>query len=47
VITQALEHFVTVQTWQVEEIHKALAEADAGDFATTEEIDALNTQYQS
>jgi RHH-type rel operon transcriptional repressor/antitoxin RelB len=47
VITQALEHFVAVQAWQVEEIHKALAEADAGDFATAEEVAALNTQYQS
>jgi predicted transcriptional regulator len=46
VITQALEHFVAVQAWQVEEIHKALAEADAGDFATTEEIEALNNKYR-
>jgi predicted transcriptional regulator len=29
------------------EIHKALAEAEAGDFATVEEIAALNTTYQS
>ena len=47
VITQALEHFVAVQAWQVEEIRKALAEVDAGDFATAEEIAALNTTYQS
>ena len=46
VITQALKHFVAVQAWQVEEIHKALAEADAGDFATTEEIEALNNKYK-
>lgn len=47
VITQALEHFVAIQTWQVEEIHKALADADAGDFVTTEEIDVLNHTYKS
>jgi RHH-type transcriptional regulator, rel operon repressor / antitoxin RelB len=47
VIAQALEHFVAVQTWQVAEIHKALAEADAGDFAIAEEIAALNITYQS
>jgi len=47
VITQALEHFVAGQAWQVEGIHKALAEADAGDFATAEDIAALNAQYQS
>ena len=46
VITQALEHFVAVQAWQVEEIHKALAEADAGDFATAEEIEAPNNKYK-
>jgi RHH-type transcriptional regulator, rel operon repressor / antitoxin RelB len=46
VITQALEHFVAVQAWQVEEIHKALAEADAGDFVTAEEIEALNNKYK-
>jgi RHH-type rel operon transcriptional repressor/antitoxin RelB len=46
-ITQALEHFVAVQAWQVAEIHKALAETDAGDFASAEEIAALNNKYQS
>jgi RHH-type rel operon transcriptional repressor/antitoxin RelB len=46
VITQALEHVVAVQAWQVEEIRKALAEADAGDFVTAEEIAALNNKYK-
>ena len=47
VITQALEPFVAVQAWQVEKIYKALAEADAGDCATAEEIETLNTTYKS
>jgi RHH-type transcriptional regulator, rel operon repressor / antitoxin RelB len=46
-ITQALEHFVAIYAWQIDAIHKALAEAYAGDFATIEEIAALNTTYQS
>ena len=46
VITPALGHFVAVQAWQVEEIHEALAEADAGDFATAEETAGLNTIYK-
>jgi len=46
VITHALEQFVATQARQVEEIRKALAEADAGDFATAEEIEALNTKYK-
>jgi predicted transcriptional regulator len=45
VITQDLEHFVAVQAWQVEESYKALTEAETGDFATAEEIAALNTIY--
>jgi predicted transcriptional regulator len=32
---------------QLEEIHRALAEADAGGVATAEELAALNTTYQS
>ena len=44
VITQALEHFVAGQAWQVEEIHKALAEADAGDCChRRKKLQALNT----
>jgi predicted transcriptional regulator len=46
VVTRALEEFVELHAWQVEEIHRALQEADAGDFATPEEIDTLNTKYQ-
>ena len=47
VVTQALEHFVAGQAWQVEESDRALAEADAGDCATAEALEALNTTYQS
>jgi RHH-type rel operon transcriptional repressor/antitoxin RelB len=46
VVTRALEEFVDLHSWQVEEIHRALQAADAGDFATPEEMDALNTKYQ-
>ena len=46
VVTRALEEFVELHAWQVEEIQRALQEADAGDFATPEEIDTLNTKYQ-
>jgi predicted transcriptional regulator len=46
VVTRALEEFVELHAWQVEEIHRAIQEADAGDFAAPEEIEALNTKYQ-
>ena len=46
VVIRALEQFVAMHTWQVEEIHKALQEADTGDFATAEEVEALNNKYK-
>jgi predicted transcriptional regulator len=38
VAAQAIQEFVTVNEWQINEIKKGLAEADAGDFATDEEM---------
>lgn len=39
VVTQALESYVEQQAWQIEEIKRGLAEADAGDFASDEEVE--------
>ncbi len=36
----AVQRYLTVESWQVAEIRQALDEADAGDFATDEEVDA-------
>ena len=38
VAAQAIQEFVTVNEWQISEIKKGLAEADAGDFATEAEM---------
>jgi RHH-type rel operon transcriptional repressor/antitoxin RelB len=38
VAAQAIQEFVSVNEWQIAEIKKGLAEADAGDFATDEEM---------
>jgi len=38
VAAQAIQEFVSVNEWQIAEIKKGLAEADAGDFATEEEV---------
>jgi predicted transcriptional regulator len=38
VAAQAIQEFVSVNEWQMNEIKKGLAEADAGDFATDEEM---------
>lgn len=42
---QAIRDFVEREAWQVAEIRKGLAEADAGDFATDEEIAALDAKW--
>jgi len=38
VAAQAIREFVSVNEWQISEIKKGIAEADAGDFATAEEM---------
>jgi predicted transcriptional regulator len=45
VAVQALEDFVERESWQVSEIRKSLAEADAGDFATDEEMKTLEEKW--
>ena len=44
-INQALEQYIAREAWQVAEIRKALEEADAGDFATDEELAALDAKW--
>jgi RHH-type transcriptional regulator, rel operon repressor / antitoxin RelB len=38
VAAQAIQEYVSVNEWQINEIKKGLAEADEGDFATDEEM---------
>lgn len=38
---QAIQDFVDREAWQLAEIKQALIEADAGDFATDEEVQAV------
>lgn len=47
VVTQALEAFVAEQAWQIEEIKRGVAEADAGDFASVEEVEAVFTKWDN
>jgi RHH-type transcriptional regulator, rel operon repressor / antitoxin RelB len=35
---EAIRDYVALNSWQIEEIHKALAEADRRDFATESEV---------
>ena len=41
VVNRALEAFVESEAWQIEEIRRGLAEADADEFANDAEVAAL------
>ena len=45
VVTRALEEFVDQQAWQIEEIRRGIDEADAGDFASDEEVEAVFAKW--
>ncbi len=45
VVVQAIDMFLEVQRWQVEQTKTANPEADAEDFASQEEVEALNNKY--
>ena len=44
-INQAMKEFLEREEWQIKSIQQALKEADAGDFATEEEIAALDSKW--
>ena len=44
-VNQAMEEFVAREAWQITEIEKALKEADAGDFATESELEAMDQKW--
>ncbi|HLS55299.1 MAG TPA: CopG family ribbon-helix-helix protein [Zeimonas sp.] len=42
---EAIRQYVELNEWQVAETRAALAEADAGDFATDEEVEAVTSRW--
>jgi RHH-type transcriptional regulator, rel operon repressor / antitoxin RelB len=44
-IKQAVANYVRLHRWQIEEIEKAVKEADAGLFATDEEVEQLFSKW--
>jgi RHH-type rel operon transcriptional repressor/antitoxin RelB len=44
-IKQAIDGYLHMRQWQIEEIRKAIAEADAGDFVPEEEMEALFAKW--
>lgn len=43
---EAIRAFVEINEWQVAEIRAAIKEADAGDFASEKDVDALAKKWK-
>jgi RHH-type transcriptional regulator, rel operon repressor / antitoxin RelB len=43
---EALKGYVEQENWQLADIQAGLAEADAGEFATADEVEAVFKKYQ-
>lgn len=46
-INEAIAIYLEMHRWQLEEIQRGVAEADAGDFATEEEVGAVFARLTS
>ncbi|SJM91708.1 CopG family ribbon-helix-helix protein [Crenothrix polyspora] len=44
---EALRGYIEVEMWQIQDVKSGLAEADRGEFASVEEVDAFFAQYDS
>ena len=41
----ALTSYVQTESWQIRDIHEGIKEADAGDFATEQQVKAVFSKY--
>jgi predicted transcriptional regulator len=44
---EAIKAFVENNEWQIAEIQQAIAEADAGEFATQAEVEAVSNKWRT
>lgn len=42
---EAVREFIEINEWQIDEMQKAIKEADAEDFATTQEVQAVFNKW--
>jgi predicted transcriptional regulator len=47
VLNEAIDVYLEMHQWQLQEIHKGIAEADAGDFASEEEVMSVFTKLKN
>ena len=43
---QAIRDFIERESWQISEITQAISEADNGDFATDEDVNAISAKWK-
>ena len=43
---QAIRDYIERESWQIAEITQALSEADAGDFASEEEVNTISAKWK-
>ena len=43
---EAIRQYLDLEAWQVGEIQQAIKEADAGDFASDDQVDAVIRKYE-
>jgi predicted transcriptional regulator len=44
---RAIENYVELNSWQIARIKEGIAQADRGEFATEEELDAIEAEIQA
>jgi predicted transcriptional regulator len=46
IAAKAIESYVELNAWQIARIKEGLAEADRGEFATSDEVEAVFAKYR-
>lgn len=47
IAARAIEDYVALNAWQIAHIKEGIAQADRGEFATEEELDAIEAELQA
>jgi len=47
IAAKAIQDYVELNAWQIQRIKEGIAEADRGEFATEEELDAIEAKLQA
>ena len=47
IATKAIQDYVELNAWQIAKIKEGIAQADRGEFATEEELDAIEAELQA